>query len=277
MKYLVVKALLGFGDRLESLKMCVDYAIKYNLQICIDWTDKTWGESFQKYFSLDLPYVNLSDIPEESSVFPGYWKGKLENKFTYEVAAREGELDVGQLTGPLPYDVIVNTCTGKRILYPDSGFFASRFRVIDDRITSEVRRRISVYDLSNTWGIHLRGTDRASSLAYKQKRISELTIKLVSHGLFNGAKMVAVSDDKEYIDIWKLRFPESPIITTLSTNTGTAGKHLVDSCKDDTNVDLLIDFFTLMACRRVYSTSPDSRFAKEASRLSPYVNQILSI
>jgi len=26
MKYIVVKALLGWGDRLESLKMCVDHA-----------------------------------------------------------------------------------------------------------------------------------------------------------------------------------------------------------------------------------------------------------
>jgi hypothetical protein len=278
MKYLIVKALLGFGDRLESLKMCVDYAIKYDLAICVDWSDKTWGESFYRYFSLDLPLVNIEDIPEESTVYPAYWAGKIAEKLTIETANENAtEIEIGQLTAPLPYDVIVTICSGRRNSYIDSGFFASRFRVIDDRVLTEVKRRVSVYDLHNRWGIHLRGTDRAFSLAYKQKRMSELTIKLVGHGLFNGPKMIAVSDDKEYIDIWKARFPDSPIISNITTNTGIIGRHMVTSCKDDTNVELLVDFFTLMCCSRIYSTSPDSRFAQEAQRLSPYVNEILRI
>ena len=278
MKYLIVKAIFGFGDRLEALKMCVEYAIRYNLKIHIDWSDKTWGESFQKYFSLDLPFVDISDIPEDSTVFPEFWKGKLGDKFTDEIATAQGnEIDVVQLATPLPYDVIVTTCVGRRTIYSDSGFFASRFRLIDDRVSSEVKRRISVYDLRNRWGIHLRGTDRASSLAYKQKRIAELTIKLLGHGLFNGAKVVALSDDVEYISMWKARFPEFPVITTLTSTTGRLGRHLVDSCKDETNIELLTDFFTLMACGRIYSTSPDSRFAREAQRLSPYANMILGI
>jgi hypothetical protein len=274
MKYLIVKALLGFGDRLECLKMCVDYAIKYDLSICVDWSDNTWGESFHKYFSLDLPIVNIADIPEECTIYPEYWKGRLADKLTIEVAPH---IEIGQLVAPLPYDVIVAVCCGRRSRYTDSGFFASRFRVIDDRITSEVKRRVSLYDLHNRWGIHLRGTDRASSLAYKQKRMSELTIKLVGHGLFSGVKMIAVSDDTEYIDIWKARFPDSPIITNLTSSTGRLGRHMVTSCKDETNVELLIDFFTLMSCSRIYSTSPDSRFAQEAQRLSPYVDRILTI
>jgi hypothetical protein len=278
MKYLIVKALLGFGDRLECLKMYVDYAIKYNLAICIDWSDNTWGESFQKYFSLDLPVIDIADIPEGCTIYPAYWTGKLADKLTFEVASQNaGQIEIGQLVGPLPYDVIVAVSCGRRTTYVDSGFFASRFRVIDDRITSEVKRRVSVYDLHNRWGIHLRGTDRASSLAYKQKRMSELTIKLVGHGLFSGVKIIGVSDDKEYIDIWKARFPDSPIITKITTSTGRLGKHMVTSCKDDTNVELLVDFFTLVCCSRIYSTSPDSRFAQEAKRLSPHVNEILRI
>ena len=62
MKYLVVKGWVGFGDRLESLKMCVKYALDYNLQIHVDWSDSIWshnGESFYSYFSLqNIPVLN---------------------------------------------------------------------------------------------------------------------------------------------------------------------------------------------------------------------------
>ena len=277
MKYLVVKAILGFGDRLESLKMCVDYAIKYNLKLYIDWSDNTWKEGFYRYFSLDIDMFTLDEITDSETVFPQYWKGKLDEVLTFENAnLHNAELDIGQLITPLPYDVIVTVCTGRRTLYNDSFFFANKFRVIDTRIIEEVKRRRDVYMLENKWGIHLRGTDRASSLAYKHKRMSELTVKLVSQGLFNGAKLIVVSDDKEYIDMWKDRFPEFPIITSVSESTGRTGKHLIDTeSKDENNVDLLIDFFTLASCQRIFSTSPDSRFAKEASRLSKYVYQII--
>ena len=277
MKYLVVKALLGFGDRLESLKMCVDYAIKYNLKLYIDWSDNTWKEGFYRYFSLDVDMFTLDEITDAETVYPEYWKGKLNERLTLEpYNSRSAELDVGQLTTPLPYDVIVTVCSGRRSLYDDCFFFAKRFRVIDTRIVEEVKRRRDVYMLENKWGIHLRGTDRASSLAYKHKRMSELTIRLVSQGLFNGAKIVVVSDDKDYIDMWKQRFPEFPIITNITESTGRTGKHLINTeSKDQNNVDLLIDFFTLASCQRIYSTSPDSRFAKEASRLSKYVHQII--
>jgi hypothetical protein len=277
MKYLVVKAILGFGDRLESLKMCVDYAIKYDLKLYIDWYDKTWKEGFYKYFSLDVDMFTPDEITDSETVFPQYWKGKLHEVITFENAnLHNAELDIGQLITPLPYDVIVTVCTGRRTLYNDSFFFAKRLRVIEPRIIREVTERRKIFMLENKWGIHLRGTDRASSLAYKQKRMSELTVKLVSNGLFNGAKLIVVSDDKEYIDMWKDRFPEFPIITSVTESSGRTGKHLIEGeSKDENNIDLLIDFFTLASCQRIFSTSPDSRFAKEASRLSKYVHQII--
>lgn len=276
MKYLVVKALLGFGDRLESLKMCVDYVIKYDLTLVIDWRDKTWVEGFDKYFSLNVPMASIDEIPGNLTVFPGYWTGQLDRILTLHVVQSDN-LDVGQLVKPLPFDVIVTTCMGNRTIYNDSAFFADRFRIIDQRVTNEVKQRILKYDLFNKWGIHLRGTDRASTLEYKQKRMSELTAMLVGQGLLNGAKLVAVSDDVEYIKIWKDRFPEFPVISQLETNTGRQGKHLIDSPKDGVIVDLLVDFFTLMACQKVYSSSPDSRYAREAQRLSPHILKILGM
>ena len=42
MKYLVMKGWLGFGDRLETLKMAVDYCQKKNVKLYVDWTDSMW-------------------------------------------------------------------------------------------------------------------------------------------------------------------------------------------------------------------------------------------
>jgi hypothetical protein len=46
--------------------------------------------------------------------------------------------------------------------------------------------------------------------------------------------------------------------------------------KDLLNVDMLIDFFVLASCERVFTTIKDSRFAQEARRLQPHVQTILS-
>jgi hypothetical protein len=43
MKYLVVKGWLGFGDRLETLKMAVKFALDHKLQIYVDWSDEMWS------------------------------------------------------------------------------------------------------------------------------------------------------------------------------------------------------------------------------------------
>jgi len=49
MKYLIVKGWLGFGDRIESLKMAVAYAIKHNLQIYVDWRDSMWSHGTEDF------------------------------------------------------------------------------------------------------------------------------------------------------------------------------------------------------------------------------------
>ena len=79
MKYLVVKGWLGFGDRLESLKMGVKFALENNLQIYVDWTDRfirDKDESFYTYFNfVNMPTLkSLDDIPADATVYPEYAK-----------------------------------------------------------------------------------------------------------------------------------------------------------------------------------------------------------
>lgn len=285
MKYLLVKGcIVGFGDRLQLLKMCVLYALKHKLSIYVDWTDPVWshsGESFYTYFDLLMPKFTLEDIPADATVFPEVWKDKLKDHPTAEMIKSHPEISIGYLGDKVfPADVIVYTCSGLRWVYNDSKFFGDVFRVTDSRILQKVKERQQKHQLNTKIGIHLRGSDRASKID-KSNRMAALNIRIVGLGMLNGTKFIAVSDDADYVKIWKARYPEFPVLTELGTQTGTQGTHLKSKeqltiSKDLMNVDLLTDFFTLASCKVVLSTSKDSRFAQESQRLSKSIDKILS-
>lgn len=287
MKYLVVKGWLGFGDRLETLKMAVKYAQDHNLKIYVDWTDSMWShgnESFYTYFNLiNMPTLrSLDEIPADATVHPPYWKDRLKESITREINDKKGELgiDLGILGAPFDADVIVVSSVGYRSLYTDGQFFANCFRVVDQRILQKLRERKSRYPIEQSWGIHIRGTDR---LRPNKRMISiQSIVSLITcYGGLNNVKMTVVSDDKENLEIWKRYYPDSFVASELSVQqNSTAGNHNLDKnslkfSKDEMNVDLLADFFTLALTQKIYTTCKDSRFTKEAQRLHPYVNSIL--
>jgi hypothetical protein len=284
MKYLIVKGgPCGFGDRLECLKMYIRFAIKKNLKIYVDWVDPIWshnGESFYTYFDLvNIPKLNsIDDIPADATVYPPIWKDKLKLPYTKDMK----ELSISDYLIDQEYnaDVIVCSSVGYRYRYGDSSFFANVFRVIDKRIISRVRELQKKYDLKTKIGVHLRGTDRAARID-KSYRMSGLNIRMVSSGMLNNTKFIAVSDDIEYISTWKSRYPGFPILSEIKVSGGNAGTHNlsknnIDISKDILNVDLLVDFFTLASCKSIISTSNDSRFAGEARILNKYLDKILS-
>lgn len=286
MKYLIVKGALGFGDRLQTLKMCVKFALDKGLQIYVDWADQVWshnGETFYTYFDLVniQKLKSIDDIPEDATVHPPYWKGQLKKQIVPEEHFnKEILLDFLNKDTSFDADVIVVSSMNLRWVYPDSTFFANVFRVIDYRIISEVHKRQIAYNLKDKLGVHLRGTDRASRID-KSKRMAGLNIRLMTMGLLNGLKCVALSDDPEYIAIWRSRYREFPVLTEVGNLGGNVGVHNKSKeelaiSKDKLNVDLLTDFFTLASCRDVLSTSKDSRFAQEATRLNKFTDRILS-
>lgn len=286
MKYLILKGGLGFGDRLQTLKMAVRFALDKGLQIYVDWTDPIWshnGETFYTYFDLvNIKKLNsIDDIPEDATVHPPYWKGQLKKTLTIDMNGMK-EIQLGYLTNNTNFDadVIVVSSLDIRMIYNDSSFFADVFRVVDNRIISKVRERQARYNLKDKLGVHLRGTDRASKID-KSKRMGGLNIRLMSLGLLNGLKCVALSDDPEYISIWKSKYKEFPVLTEIGNLGGAGGVHNKTKeelavSKDTLNVDLLVDFFTLASCKGVLSTSKDSRFAQEALRLNKFTDRILS-
>jgi hypothetical protein len=287
MKYLVVKGWLGFGDRLETLKMAVKYALDHNLQIYVDWNDEMWShgtENFYTYFNIvNMPTLkSLDDIPANATIYPEYWKNHIKEPLTIDIINKKIEigLDLGALSKEYDADVVVISSIGYRMLYPDSAFFANVFRVVDPRILTKIKQRRSRYPIEQSWGIHIRGTDR---LRPNKRSISVQSIVslITCHGGLNGPKMTVVSDDKENVEIWKRYYPDSFLVSELSLQQdSTAGNHNLTKeklkfTKDEMNVDALTDFFTLALTQRIYTTCKDSRFTQEARRLHPWIKTII--
>ena len=287
MKYLVVKGWLGFGDRLESLKMCVAYAQHFKLPIYVDWTDSTWShgsESFYTYFKLLMPSFSLDDIPVNATYYPEYWKENIKTPISQDLFNKKDvlKLDLGLLNKTsFNADVIVVSSIGKRVVFDDIKFFAEVFRIADTRIRNEVLNRRSRHPLEKSLGFHIRGTDRTKGQIHRERSIQLIAVNAVMNGGFSGIPMITVSDDKESLEIWKRFFPQTIIFSQLSLeNTSNKGNHHIKKedlkvSKDAMNVDMLIDFFTLASCERILSTFRDSRFAREAQRTSPYIKLIL--
>lgn len=289
MKYLIVKGFLGFGDRLESLKMAVAYAIHYNLQIYVDWRDPMWSHGdvdFYTYFKLvNMPTLNsLKDIPADATYHPAYWKGNLDQHVTFDFlqARKDDKLDLGVLKDSYDADVIVFSSIGYRSLYPESSFFANVFRVSDPRILNKVQYHASQKPLDKSWGVHIRGTDRVKKFGRRLTSIQSIVLGFTTMGGMNQQNIIAVSDDKEQIQIWKNYYPHSYVVSEQSLKYSTLeGNHHISKdrlqvSKDEMNVDLIVDFLVLSKCERIFTTVKDSRFFKEAQRLHPFIDTILS-
>ena len=284
MKYLIVKGWLGFGDRLESLKMCVLYAQTYNLQIYVDWRDPMWShgsEDFYTYFNLLMPSFKLEDLPEDATYYPPFWKGHLNEHITGDLLTKypDANLCLNVLKDPFDADVVVYSCIGLRTIFPESNFFANVFRVIDPRILNKIRQHSQAYPLETSWGIHIRGTDRVR--ANKRMLSVQSIVSLITNmGGMNKAHIVVVSDDKENAQIMKNFYSNAYMVSSFASDS-VNGTHMLTKeqlsiSKDQLNVDMLVDFFVLSKCERVFTTVKDSRYAQEARRLHNVVHKILS-
>lgn len=266
--------------------MAVKYAIDNNLQIYVDWRDPTWShgeETFYTYFKLvNMPVLNsIDDIPEDATVFPPFWKGKLNDSLTQDMVNNKDKLGInyGKLMGTYNADVIVLTSVSVRILHNDCLFFANVFRTIDPRVIINVRQRLLKYNLKNCIGVHIRGTDRVKSSINRDMGIQHMAVNAFH---LRDNPMISVSDDKNSTDIWKRFYPQTISLSDLSVKESSGkGNHLtskenLSTSKDLLNVDMLTDFFSLSYCKQILTTYKDSRFTLEARRLHPHIDMILS-
>lgn len=286
MKYLIVKGWLGFGDRLESLKMAVRYALDHKLQIYVDWRDPMWShgaEDFYTYFKLvNMPVLkSLEDIPADATFYPPFWKDNLHEHVTYDFIQLHPEINIGFLDKPFDADVVVFGSCGNRFLYPDSAFFANVFRLVDSRVHQKLREHRARYPVEKSWGIHIRGTDHVRE-RHRAFSVQAIVTRITTLGGLNVPHMVVVSDDRENLEMWKRYYPTAYIASDVTKIASTKGNHnlkaqeLTGITKDQLNVDMLVDFFLMALCERMFSTIKSSRFSHEAQRLHPFIHTILN-
>jgi hypothetical protein len=272
MKYLVIKGGQGFGDRLEVLAMGVHYAMIHNLQVHVDWTDSVWShgsESFYSYFDLIgiRKLESLDDIPTHATYYPSLWTGRIKEHLSYDPLQSVGQLDKQVFNA----DVIVLTSWQVRTLFDNYSKFSQIFKLVHPTIITEVRRRKMIYSLSSRVGVHVRGTDRIG----RRGRDIPVQYLMLNVGAYTGhgrKPMVIVSDDKESAELF-VRYYKAPILSSLSLqNTQSGGNHLATKeqlkvTKNELNIDMIVDFFTLTCCERIFTNVKDSRFAQMAQRL----------
>jgi len=276
MKYLLVKGFLGFGDRLEVLAMCINFAQVNHMKLRVDWSDSVWGDSFYNYFSINIPSFEMDELTEDLSVYPAFWKGKLNEPLTEKICT-ENDIELQELTY---YDADIIVCIGRgmRTRFLDYSFMG--LKLIHPKIIDGLHERQRLYDLKNKWCIHLRGTDRFETKETREQRFRELCLKLVTRGMYNtGYGLVVMSDDIEYVKLWKARDKVSPILSKLY-DTNNQGLHTIDpkdigTTKEMLNIELLIDFFSMASCKQIFTTSLDSRYSIMAKNLKPFLNSII--
>jgi hypothetical protein len=219
----------------------------------------------------------MEELTEEKTVYPAYWKGQLDKPITDEIFMKHPDLELNVLT-KYNADIVVSICVGRRTLYTDYKFMG--LKVIHPRIIETIQQRRRLFNLKEKWGIHLRGTDRFKTKELRERRFQQLYIKLVHRGLLsNGSGCVVLTDDAEYAKLWSARDKQSPILSKLY-DTGATGLHYskpedLGTTKEELNIQLLIDFFTLASCKQIFSTSMDSRYCKMAQHLKPCMNTII--
>lgn len=94
-KFLVVKGYCGLGDRIHDISRALNYAIKTNRYLIVEWNDFLFGpvgtNVFYRYFKLikhkvvKHSYRSCADIPniKKLSIYPSCWK---KNPFLHSYA-----------------------------------------------------------------------------------------------------------------------------------------------------------------------------------------------
>lgn len=86
MKYLILKGIEGFGDRLECLLLSIFYCKTTKRVLVIDWRDSDWNDADQNNINI---YFNISGIKsmdindfvynKKLSVYPEIWTNKIKD------------------------------------------------------------------------------------------------------------------------------------------------------------------------------------------------------
>lgn len=261
-RYLLVKAYVGFGDRLQCLSHAINYATKFSRTICIDWTDSVWSDGemgFETYFDLcNVPSILPAefyqlDIPD---VLPLGWANQLDrrahSKFIYKEAYAcpldEQDYDA---------QVLVFNSTGFRVFYQSNLCLLRVKREFRKLIVAELQKHSQFRTV-----VHLRGTDRngpETHDAYLEKIIGNMPEDAAQ------VPLLVVTDSLSLFQRFQAKYPLAVLRTPqLERYTDSLGTHFQSATsKRDFNLQALIDFFLIMYAEDCISDG-ESLFSKMA-------------
>jgi len=286
MKYLLQKGFRGFGDRLEHLFYCIRIALEMKRKIYVDWNDHYWnhnGENFYTYFELLDVGVSKIENLENLSIYPKFWKEIINKPLVqgdfYTKSRKSCSVNrINFILKKFPTEDVIVYPASTRGRPENLEFIANVFRVKDSRIINRINELNQHFNLSTCIGVHLRGTDRRRENHFFDSFLTKFRV-MVNHTLKN-AQIICVTDDVEYFNKFKQEFPRAVLLTKLIVTRKNNGSHVIPAedlefSKDELNVDLIVDFFTLASCKISFSTREDSCFHNNAVKLRPYVKTIL--
>jgi hypothetical protein len=272
-KYIIHKGYQGWGDRLQSLSYCLEYAKKTGRYIFIDWNDPLWSQgdlrcNFYRYFSLEG--VNeiscIDEIPKSSTVYPAYWYGKLEEPGGIWIHNKRSALEI-RLDLERPEDVVVHTAIGFRKW--SASTIADSLR-LKPTLLDVVKYKLSLIKDDKYYAVHLRGTDRCTTLSICKDIVEQISKLPV-------LPIVLISDDQQFVKEWFLHAPDTILATqtTYKLNGLGLGTHMLppeklskyNLTKNELNLDLLSDFFVYALGTIHFSNNKSSTFSQMAKLL----------
>jgi hypothetical protein len=278
-KYLIHKGYQGWGDRLQSLSYCLDYAKKTGRYLYIDWMDPLWGQgdpskNFYQYFGLQgiNQIESIDEIPADVTVYPSYWNKKLNEKSGIWIHSKKTILEV-KLDLDRPEDVVVVTAIGYRQWSAET---ITAHLTFQPPLITEVKRKLALIPNKDFYGVHLRGTDRTTSIQ---------TCINIGQQLFELSKLtsfpiVLISDDSHLVSEWLKIMPDTILLTetTHKLNGLGLGTHMIPPeklekygiTKEGLILELLSDFFVYSLAKFHFTNNAASTFSQMAKLLGTF-------
>lgn len=247
-KYLLLKADAGFADRFQALFHAIEYCIRHNRTLCVDWRDKIWKQDFEDVFDIiGINTISLKDFLKLniSDIYPKGWLHQLDRRadtcFTHE--------PIYKLV--LEYDKSYNETVIVYCGLSDRIFDANKCSYI--RVKEPYRTHINnqIIKYKNYDNIlHLRRTDRTNTE-------QELNFKTYLLENFDkNTEFLIVSDNKDYCNEIIEYFPKSIIRTPYldkfnDKNNGIHFQSPKNLSKKEFNLELLVDWFLLLYAKTI--------------------------
>jgi hypothetical protein len=274
-RYLVLKGMAGFGDRLMTLGRAFVLAQVTGRKLLVDWTDVAWNHAwpeprgFWHYFDLQGPVRDLlgatSDaalietltaLNSEASVLPAVFRGSLVRSGVEFNHAR-GRMELHGVPVRLSEGEII---AAKERVVVYMAYNAGR---LEDVLPYLVIRERPGAVARPVIGVHFRNTDKANNLGDTLRRVQAVWKP--------GRSIYLATDDAGAIDAFRSAFGSDLICGAPPPPRPASGGGIhhalpdelaaVELCKEDLTWSMLQDITTLRSAV-VFVDCPNSLFSK---------------